>query len=593
MQYSLWQLALLLAAAALAAPLGKQLKVGSVPGYLAAGIVIGPHVLGIFNEPENILHIAEIGVVMLLFIIGLELRPQRLWSMRMAVFGLGGAQVAATAIVLGTILTLITDFRTALFCGLALSLSSTAFVLQMLKERGELDTRHGRIAFAVLLFQDIAAIPMIALVGLLSPSGTAEMTPGNAIVGLLSIIAIILAGRFLLTRLYRSIAATGLQEAMTASALLTVIVIVLLMNAVGLSAALGAFIAGLVLAESEYRHEMEANIAPFEGLLLGLFFVAVGMSLDLTLLARHPIAIVLAVLALVAVKTAVLWPLGRIQRLSFAGSRRLALALSQGGEFAFVLTAAAAAERAISLTTADLINVVVTLSMLTTPVLLMLDDRLKARRPPAVPHYDKAMPQGEGHVVIAGLGRFGQIVARILRARRIPFTALDKSAEQVDFVRRFGSEIYYGDASRLEILEAAQTGRARAFVLAIDDVESSLRTAELVRRHYPELPIFARARNRTHVHKLMDLGVTVIERETFRAALEIGRQTLRGMGLSEAEVRRTIATFAEMDTRRLVEDYQISSDPEKMRANAMRQAEELEQLFAQDEAALESKEAAE
>ncbi len=593
MQYSLWQLALLLAAAALAAPLGKELKVGSVPGYLAAGIIIGPHVLGIFNDPENILHIAEIGVVMLLFIIGLELRPQRLWSMRMAVFGLGGAQVAVTAIVLGTILTLITDVRTALFCGLALSLSSTAFVLQMLKERGELDTRHGRIAFAVLLFQDIAAIPMIALVGLLSPSGTTEMTPSNAIVGLLSIIAIILSGRFLLTRLYRFIAATGLQEAMTASALLTVIVIVLLMNAVGLSAALGAFIAGLVLAESEYRHEIEANIAPFEGLLLGLFFVAVGMSLDLTLLARHPIAIVLAVLALVAVKTAVLWPLGRIQRLSFAGSRRLALALSQGGEFAFVLTAAAAAERAISLTTADLINVVVTLSMLTTPLLLVLDDRLKAKQPPAVPHYDKAMPKGEGHVVIAGLGRFGQIVARILRARRIPFTALDKSAEQVDFVRRFGSEIYYGDASRLEILEAAQTGRARAFVLAIDDVESSLQTAELVRRHYPELPIFARARNRTHVHKLMDLGVTVIERETYRAALEIARQTLRGMGLSEAEVRRTIATFAEMDTRRLVEDYQISSDPEKMRAHAMRQAEELEQLFAQDEAALESKEAAE
>ena len=593
MQYTLWQLALLLAAAALAAPLGKRLKVGSVPGYLAAGIVIGPYVLGIFHDPENILHIAEIGVVMLLFIIGLELRPQRLWAMRMAVFGLGGAQVMLTAIVIGAGLAFVTDLRTALFCGLALSLSSTAFVLQMLKERGELDTRHGRIAFAVLLFQDIAAIPMIALVGLLSPSGGTEMTPWNAMVGLLSIVAIILAGRFLLTRLYRSIAATGLQEAMTASALLTVIVIVILMNAVGLSAALGAFIAGLVLAESEYRHEIEANIAPFEGLFLGFFFVAVGMSLDLTLLARHPLAIALAVIALVAVKTAVLWPLGRTQRLSVAGSRRLALALSQGGEFAFVLTAAAAAERAISLGTADLINVVVTLSMLTTPLLLVLDDRLKARQPAAAPLYDKAMPKGEGHVVIAGLGRFGQIVARILRARRIPFTALDKSAEQVDFVRRFGSEIYYGDASRLEILEAAQTGRARAFVLAIDDVQSSLETAELVRRHYPELPIFARARNRTHVHKLMDLGVTVIERETYRAALEITRQTLRGLGLSEAEVRRTIAAFVEMDTRRLVEDYQIASDPEKMRANAMRQAEELEHLFAQDEAALEPKEAAE
>jgi monovalent cation:proton antiporter-2 (CPA2) family protein len=593
MQYLLWQLALLLAAAALAAPLGKQLKVGSVLGYLAAGIFIGPHVLGIFTEAENILHIAEIGVVMLLFLIGLELRPQRLWAMRMAVFGLGGAQVAATAIVLGAILVMITDFRTALFCGLALSLSSTAFVLQMLKERGELDTRHGRLAFAVLLFQDIAAIPMIALVGLFSPSGAAGMTLWSAVTGLLAIAAIILAGRFLLTRLYRFVAATGLQEAMTASALLTVIVIVILMNAAGLSAALGAFIAGLVLAESEYRHEIEANISPFEGLLLGFFFVAVGMSLDLTLLARYPLEIALAVLGLIAIKTTVLWPLGRIMRLSFGASRRLALALSQGGEFAFVLTAAAIAERAIEPTTAHLINVVVTLSMATTPFLLMLDDRLKALRPPAVPLYDETMPQGEGHVVIAGLGRFGQIVARILRARRIPFTALDKSAEQVDFVRRFGSEIYYGDASRLEILEAAQTGRARAFVLAIDDMDASLRTAELVRRHYPEVPIYARARNRTHVHKLMDLGVTVIERETFRAALEITRQTLRGMGLTEAEVRRTIAAFSEMDTRRLVEDYQIASDPEKMRVNAMRQADELEQLFNQDEAALEAKEAAE
>jgi glutathione-regulated potassium-efflux system protein KefB len=509
------------------------------------------------------------------------------------VFGLCFTQVAVTAIVLGLILVNFTDARSALFGGLALSLSSTAFVLQMLKERGELDTRHGRLAFAILLFQDIAAIPMIALVGLLSPEGTAAMSPWSAAGGLLAIAAIVLTGRFLLARLYRFVAATGLQEAMTATALLTVIVIVILMNAAGLSAALGAFIAGLVLADSEYRHEIEANIAPFEGLLLGFFFVAVGMSLDLTLLARYPFAIALAVLGLVIVKVAVLWPLGRTMRLNLAGSRRLALALSQGGEFAFVLTAAAVAERAVSLTTANLIDVVVTLSMATTPFLLMLDDWLKALRPPAAPLYDKAMPQGDGHVVIAGLGRFGQIVARILRARHIPFTALDVSAEQVDFIRRFGSEIYYGDASRLEILEAAQTGRARGFVLAIDDVDASLRTAELVRRHYPELPIFARARNRTHVHQLMDLGVTVIERETYRAALEITRQTLRGLGLSEAEVRRTITAFVEMDTRRLVEDYQIASDPEKMRAHAMRQAEELEQLFAQDEAALDSKEAAE
>ncbi len=589
-EIALWQIAVLLAAAAVAAPVAKSLKIGSVLGYLAAGLVIGPHILGVFTEPEKILHVAEFGVILLLFIIGLELRLQRLWTMRVAVFGLGGAQVAITAavITLGLLWTGL-DWRVALFCGLALSLSSTAFVLQVLKERGELDDRHGRLAFAVLLFQDIAAIPMIALVGLLAVGGEAMTATGAAwaaVKALAAIALVIVASRFLLTRLYRLIASTGLQEAMVASALLTVVIIGLVMQAAGLSAALGAFVAGVVLADSEYRHEVEANIAPFSGLLLGLFFVAVGMSIDTAALLERPGTIALAVAALVAVKAAVLWPLGQRMGLASPKARRLGLALSQGGEFAFVLASAAVAGNVIEAGTANLLNVVVALSMATTPFLLILDDRIAGRgKREETPSFDE-MPKEEGHVVIAGLGRFGQIVARILRARKIPFTALDASPEQVDFVRRFGSKIYYGDASRFEILEAAQTGKARAFVLAIDDVDASLKTAQLVRRHYPHVPIYARARNRTHAHKLMDIGVQELERELFLSSLDLSRRLLRALGLAEAEARRTVNTFGTMDTRRLIDDYRYFTDTEKMRVNAMRQAEELEQLFEADARAI-------
>ncbi|MFO1090279.1 MAG: monovalent cation:proton antiporter-2 (CPA2) family protein [Hyphomicrobiales bacterium] len=596
-ELSLWQIALLLAAAAVAAPVAKSLKIGSVLGYLVAGLLIGPHVLGVFDEPEKILHVAEFGVILLLFIIGLELRVQRLWAMRTAVFGLGGAQVALTAAVIaGGLLWIGQEWRIALLCGLALSLSSTAFVLQVLKERGELDNRHGRLAFAVLLFQDIAAIPMIALVGLLGTGGGEALGTAGALFAaakaLAAIALIIVASRFLLTRLYRLVAATGLQESMTASALLTIVVIVIVMHFVGLSAALGAFIAGVVLADSEYRHEIEANIQPFEGLLLGLFFVAVGMSIDTGVLFGEPGLVAMCVAALVAIKTLVLWPLGRRMRLDNANARRLGLALSQGGEFAFVLAAAALAERVITAETANLLNVVVAVSMAVTPLLLIIDDRLRGKAKVEAPKFDD-MPKEEGHVVIAGLGRFGQIVARILRARKIPFTALDVSPEQVDFVRRFGSQIYYGDASRYEILEAAQTGKARAFVLAIDDPDASVRTAELVRRHYPNVPIYARARNRTHAHRLMDLGVTEFERETFLSSLDLTRRILRGLGFSEAESRRTVNTFAVMDVNRLVDDYKHFTDVEKMRANARRQAEELEQLFEEDVRALDQPKAAE
>ena len=586
MTTTLIQVVVFLAAAAIAAPFGRFFRIGAVLGYLAAGVVIGPAVLGKYyalEDPDQVLHFGEFGVVLLLFVIGLELRPVRLWAMRSAIFGLGVAQLVVTAFVLATIgLALGLATGEALFIGLALSLSSTAFALQVLEEKGELTTRHGRLAFSVLLFQDLAAIPLIALVPLFALGGDEpSMDLGSAGLAILTIVGVIVVGRFLLSRLYRFVAATGVREAMTASALLTVVGVALIMEEVGLSAALGSFIAGALLADSEYRHQIEADIAPFEGLLLAVFFIAVGMSIDLSVLAAQPAALAAIVAGLVVIKAVILFGLGRWWGLDNGPARRLGLVLSQGGEFAFVLFSVGLSDGVIERDTASLLTLAVTMSMALTPILLLIDDRISRALEPAPPDYE-IPPEGDGHVIVAGFGRFGQIVARVLRARHIPFTALDSSVAQVDFVKRFGAEIYYGDAGRLDILRAAGAHKARAFVLAIDNVEHSLRVAEMVREHYPDLPIYARARDRTHVHRLMDLGVTIIERETFLAALELTKDLLRGLGMKEAEVKRLTETFKRLDEKRLYEDYQYYTDLEKVRANALTQAKELEELFSRD-----------
>ena len=580
------QVTVFLAAAAIAAPLGRYFGIGAVLGYLAAGVVIGPYVLGplyALDDVEKVLHFGEFGVVLLLFVIGLELRPIRLWSMRSSIFGLGAAQLFVTAALLaGVCLAFQVSFAQALFIGLALSLSSTAFALQVLEEKGELTTRHGRLAFSVLLFQDLAAIPLIALVPLFALGGEEPpMDLSAAGLAILTIIGVIVLGRFLLSRLYHLVAATGVREAMTASALLTVVGVALLMEEVGLSAALGSFIAGALLADSEYRHQIEADIAPFEGLLLAVFFMAVGMSIDLSVLVARPGALLLIVAILITLKFAVLYALGRWWGLSDTPARRLGIVLSQGGEFAFVLFSVGLVEGVIGRDLAGLLTLAVTLSMAATPLLLLADDWLLRAKKTAVPEYEMP-PEGEKHVIIAGFGRFGQIVARVLRARHIPFTALDTSIAQVDFVKRFGAKIYYGDAGRIDILRAAGADKAQGFVLAIDDVNASLRIAEAVRTNFPDLPIYARARDRIHVHKLMDLGVTIVERETFLSALELTLQLLRGLGLKPDEAKRLIATFKQHDEKRLYDDYKVYTDSEKMRANALTAAVELEELFAQD-----------
>ena len=581
------QVAVFLAAAVIAAPLGRFLRLGSVLGYLAAGIVIGPFGIGLIYslyDVENVLHFAEFGVVMLLFVIGLELRPIRLWAMRSAIFGLGSVQLVVTAIVLAAIgLAFGLTAREALFVGLAFSLSSTAFALQLLDEKGEINKRHGRLAFSVLLFQDLAAIPLIALVPLFA-SGAAErpaMDFGAAALAIGTILGVIVMGRLLLNRLYNIVAATGVREAMTASALLTVVGVALVMETAGLSAALGAFIAGALLADSEFRHQIEADIAPFEGLLLGLFFIAVGMSMDLTVLLGSPLLLLAIVIGLVAIKASILYGLGRWWGLKSQAAVRLGLVISQGGEFAFVLFAAGALAGVIGQPLASLLTLAVSLSMAATPVLLFVDEMIRRRTVPEAPDYEMP-PGGDQHVIIAGFGRFGQIVARVLRARRIPFTALDSSVEQVDFVKRFGAQIYYGDAGRIDILRSARADKAVAFVLAVNDIEASLKVAETVRQNFPDLPIYARARDRTHVHRLMDLGVTTIERETFLSSLELTRKLLLGLGLGEAEAKRLLQTFKRLDEKRLYQDYQYYTDTEKVRSNALSQAKELEELFSRD-----------
>ena len=586
----LQETAVFLTAAVIAVPIAKQLGLGAVLGYLAAGAAIGPQGLGLVNDVDDILHFAEFGVVLLLFLIGLELQPSRLWTMRQSVFGLGCMQLFVTGGALalaGRLLGL--GPQAAAVVGLALSLSSTAFALQILAEKNQLTTRHGRAAFSILLLQDLAVIPLLALVPLLAPGAQGPMRSAGAlavveVLGILITTAV--AGRFFLRYALRVVATTRVHEVFTAFALLTVVGTTLLMDRLGLSAALGAFLAGVLLADSEYRHELQADVEPFKGLLLGLFFIAVGMSLNMQTIISDPGTIAILVLGLFLIKGITLYALGRANGLEPPSARALAVAVAQGGEFAFVVLGVAVEAKVITRDLSDQLIAAVTLSLVATPLLFAINgaiERREAKRKASETAYD-ALPGDESQVIIAGFGRFGQIVARILRAKRIPFTALDSSSEQVNFVRNYGSKVYYGDASRLDLLLAARADRAIAFVLAIDDVAASLRTAEVVRKHFPHLKIYARARNRQHAYRLMELGISVVWRETFLSSLDMARELLKGLGLPDFAAARATELFREHDERRLYSLYGEHRNEERMRMRAKKAAEELEELFAQDAA---------
>jgi monovalent cation:proton antiporter-2 (CPA2) family protein len=584
----LTEAAIFLAAAVVAVPLAKRLGLGAVLGYLIAGIVIGPWGLGAVGDVDNIHGFAELGVIFLLFIIGLELQPSRLWVLRKWVFGFGSLQVAATTLglaALGTVLGLTAS--AALVTGFGLSLSSTAFVLQMLAERGQLAARHGRTAFAVLLFQDLAVIPVLALLPLFAPGAQAQVGADlwlRALGVVAVLVTVVVVGRYLLRPFFRFVAATGNQEVFTAAGLLVIIGTALLMQAIGLSMSLGAFLAGVLLADSEFRHELEARIEPFEGVLLGLFFISVGMAVDLGLLRDRPLELLGLAAGLMAVKAAILWGLARFAGHQGTSARSLAISLSQGGEFAFVLFTVAVGEELMPRSLADRLVVVVTLSMALTPLLVAFDERVLARwaRTAPAPAFDTLEDTGQPRVIIAGFGRFGQIVGRILRLRHIRFTALEANPTQVDFVRRYGNRIYYGDASKLDLLRAAKADRAAVFVLAIDDVETSIRTAEMVKRNFPNLAIYARARNRFHAHKLMDIGVTLLIRETYLSSLELARSVLTGLGEGEEEARAAIEIFHAHDEATLKAQHAVYRDEDKLVQTSQEAARELEGLFEAD-----------
>jgi monovalent cation:proton antiporter-2 (CPA2) family protein len=579
------QITVFLGATVLAIPLFRRLRLSSILGYLAAGVVIGPWGLRIVQDTEGVMHTAEFGVVLLLFVIGLELQPSRLRAMRKAVFGLGLAQVVLTTAVFTLIaLALGLPANAALITAFALSLSSTPLVLQLLAERQQLNTHHGRSSFAILLFQDIAVMPMLAILPLLG-SGAHDLSTAllSALKGLAVLAALVFGGRYVLRPVLRLVAETKVSEAFTAAALFVVLGTALLVDAVGMSMALGAFVAGLLLADSEYRHELEADIEPFKGLLLGLFFMSVGMAANLGLLIEHPGRIAVLVTGLLVVKFVVLWALARLTKHPPESARGMAFALPQAGEFGFVLFSLAVTYRVMDPSLAELLVIVVTISMIASPLLMSLHTGVIEPRfaKPQQREFDRVESQ-DSRVIIAGFGRVGQIVGRVLRMRRIPFTALESSVTQVDFVRRFGSKVYYGDASRLEVLQAAGAARAEVFVLATEDIEASVRTAELVRRHFPNLKIMARARNRQHALRLMDIGVRYLIRETYLSSLDLAQHTLEGLGLARADAVESIRRFDAHDKKQLQVQREFRDDEQKLIQSAQQAARELEQLFEAD-----------
>jgi glutathione-regulated potassium-efflux system ancillary protein KefC len=580
-----------LGAAVLAVPLARLLGLGSIIGYLGAGIAIGPWGLALVTDSKAILQFAEFGVVLMLFLVGLELDPKRLWSLRRPIFGWGSVQlIGSTALIAAAAVAFGVDWRLAIVAGLGLSMSSTAIGLGVLNERNLMRTTAGNSVLSVSLFQDIAAIPILALLPLLAvgaavagaPAGGGWMEAAKA-VGMIA--AIIFGGRLLLRPALRWIAGSRTPEIFTAAALLLVVATAALMQSVGLSMALGAFLAGVLLAESEYRRELETDLEPFKGLLLGLFFIAVGMSIDFAVVLANPGLAAAIVAGFLAIKALVVLLMARLMPVPLAERSVFTILLAQGGEFGFVVLQGALAARAIDAPTASLLIACIALSMLLTPLLLVASDRWAARRPAGggstMAEIDE--PQ-EAPIIIAGFGRYGQIVGRLLNANGLSATVLEHDAEQVEGLRRFGWKTFYGDATRLDLLRVAGAGEARVFVLAIDDVEQSLATAQLLREHFPRLSIVARARNADHYARLRALGVEHIERETLDSALMSGRSVLELMGWEKHTARNQALRFRQHSVALLEAMAPHFADEKRLIALAKQGRMQLEETWARERA---------
>jgi glutathione-regulated potassium-efflux system ancillary protein KefC len=580
-----------LSAAVIAVPLSRALGLGSIIGYLAAGIAIGPWGLGLVTNVEDILHFAEFGVVLMLFLVGLELEPKRLWSLRRPIFGWGSAQVLGCALLLtAAAMVFGVSWRVALVAGLGLALSSTAIALQVMGERNLLPTSSGQASFSILLFQDVAAIPILALLPLLGVISAEKeaLAPVNHAWEALKIIAviagIILGGRLLLRPLFRWIARSNTPEIFTAASLLLVVGIAGLMQLVGLSMALGAFLAGVLLAESEYRRELETDIEPFKGLLLGLFFIAVGMSIDFGVLMQSPGLMALIVAVFLAVKGALIYALARAMKLPFQERPVFTLLLAQGGEFAFVVFQAAAGANVFPVQTASLLIGAVAVSMLVSPLMLVAIDKL------LLPRYARlgkttleeiSEPQ-EAPIIIAGFGRYGQIIARMMLAQGIPCTVLDHDVEMIEAARSFGYRVFYGDATRLDLLRTAGAAQARILVVAVDDVDQSLEIVDLAKEHFPHLEIVARAHDVTHWNQLRDRGVMRVEREMFESSLRSARSVLELLGHGAHEARQSAMRFRQHNLELFEKLHPHYKDRAKLIAVVKQGRQQLEEQMAQE-----------
>jgi monovalent cation:proton antiporter-2 (CPA2) family protein len=589
----LFQAFIYLLAAVATVPIAKQLGLGSVLGYLLAGVIIGPHLLGLVgNGGGGVMHVAEFGVVMMLFLVGLELRPNLLWRLRGPIMGTGGAQVVLTTLVVaGLASALGLQIQPALAIGMIFSASSTAIALQTLNEKGLLTSKGGQTSFSVLLFQDLAVIPILAILPLLAMTGAVtsptaahggDVAPWQRALLVVSVVAaIITGGRFLVRPVFRYLASIRLHEIFTAAGLLLVVGIALAMEKVGLSPALGTFLAGVVLAESEYRHELEADIEPFKGLLLGLFFISVGASIDLPLVKSHPLVVVGLVFGLLAVKFLVLLGIGKVTNLEKSQNFTFAFALAQGGEFAFVLTSFAVQNQVLDQRIGNLLVATVALSMVISPFLFMINERF------VQPLFSSQLPDREADeidekdnpVILAGFGRFGHIVGRVLNLQGIKTTVLDTDAEQVELVRKLGVKVFYGDASRLELLHAAGAAMAKLMIIGINDEEKSLLIVDIVQKHFPNLTILARATGRDHAYRLLRHGVEHIYRETLGSSLDLSVAALRILGVRAYEAQRVAKAFRDYDEQTVRDLAQYSEDESQLLAQAKERIRSLNELF--------------
>lgn len=594
---SLLGIFIFLVAVCVVVPLARRFKLGSVMGYLAAGVLIGPFGLGFINNPEQIMHFAEYGVIMMLFLIGLELEPEMLWRLRRAIVGLGGLQMLITSAsftALGILFGL--DWQASLVCGMALSLSSTALVLQMLEEKDLLRTSGGESSFAVLLFQDIAVIPILIILPLLAGGHAADAVVQDSVFSALpgwlhalgvagAIAAIVLGARYLSHHVFHFIAKTNLREVFIAMSLALVVGVTLLMQWIGLSPALGAFIAGVVLATSQYRHTLEADIEPFKGLLLGLFFISIGMGMDFALFEQNTENIIIAVTGLITVKALILYELGRFFGLRDGHNTLFACALAQGGEFAFVLFQYAGGLSIMTNDQAAFLTLCVALSMAATPFLMIFNDRFVIPRfmsRLSVRKYDKVESDGSS-VIIAGYGRFGQIIARFLTAQGVKMTILEKDPDQIDLLRKFGNLGYFGDASRLDLLRSAGAAKAKLLIVAVDDADKCLEIVRLARTHFPNLKIFARARNRRHAYELFKAGVEYFRRETFDSSLSMAQEAMKLLvGASAEDMHHRAMQFMEHDERTLRRSFAFFDREPELIAFSRRASGELERILQED-----------